>query len=323
MVSADMTHTSLSVELPERGQPRVGATLGAGLLSALLFAPLVVAPELAFVAVACPVPLAVHRLRGGLVNGLVATLLAAGVIGLALRPGTALAFVVAFAIPGLLIAEGLARGRGLLRGCAWAFGLLTLLVATLLLADAGRMSNLLLERLDETIAPQQLELLRKGGLSSEQIDERVDQIKRLRSAVAVVFPALYFVGAGLLVLANATLLRTYLARRDPGWLEGGEFEEIRWPLALAVVFLVAGAAVALPATRSVAYNALLVLAFFFAVQGLAVATFFAHRLAGPPLLRLMVMFLVLMNPWAPQLLALLGLFDIYLDFRQWARPSAA
>ena len=30
--------------------------------------------------------------------------------------------------------------------------------------------------------------------------------------------------------------------------------------------------------------------------------------------------LVLVNPWAPQILALLGLFDNWFDFRQWAEP---
>ena len=33
--------------------------------------------------------------------------------------------------------------------------------------------------------------------------------------------------------------------------------------------------------------------------------------------------LVLLNPWAPQILALLGLFDIWFDFRKWAEPPEA
>ena len=30
-----------------------------------------------------------------------------------------------------------------------------------------------------------------------------------------------------------------------------------------------------------------------------------------------------MNPWAPQILALLGLFDNWIDFRKWAEPPEA
>ena len=103
----------------------------------------------------------------------------------------------------------------------------------------------------------------------------------MRDALAVVFPAAWVIVAAVLVAANAALLRLYLLRRDPGWLEDGEFERVRWPLALAVVFVLAGAAVALPLARPVAYNVLLVTAFFFALQGLAVVAFYARRLAGP------------------------------------------
>jgi hypothetical protein len=40
------------------------------------------------------------------------------------------------------------------------------------------------------------------------------------------------------------------------------------------------------------------------------------------LLRVAVLVLVLANPWAPQILALLGLFDNWFDFRRWAEPPA-
>ena len=76
------------------------------------------------------------------------------------------------------------------------------------------------------------------------------------------------------------LLRWYLARRDPGWLEGGEFEGLRWPLGLSVVFVAAGLSVLAPPVRS-AGSRLLVLAFFFVLQGLAVVAFYANRLGDP------------------------------------------
>ena len=36
-----------------------------------------------------------------------------------------------------------------------------------------------------------------------------------------------------------------------------------------------------------------------------------------------VVVLVLANPWAVQILALLGLFDTWADFRKWAEPPPA
>jgi Predicted membrane protein (DUF2232) len=139
-----------------------------------------------------------------------------------------------------------------------------------------------------------------------------------RDAMEVVYPAALVIMAALVVLANAALLRYYLARRDPGWLEGGEFEGIRWPLGLVVVFVVSAFALVSPVLRPPAYNVLLVAAFFFVVQGLAVTAYFAHRLGGPPILRAALMALLLLNPWASEILALLGLFDNWFDFRKWA-----
>ena len=60
---------------------------------------------------------------------------------------------------------------------------------------------------------------------------------------------------------------------------------IFWPLGLAVAFVISGLSVTAPSLRPAAYNVLLVLAFFFVLQGMAVVAFYANRLAGPPFLR--------------------------------------
>ncbi len=318
-----MTPTTLPMDLGARQEPRALATIGAGLLSALLFALLRVVPLLGLLAVVSPLPLAVHRLRGGLVPALLATAVSVAVLASVFSPGLAVVFVAAFAIPGLLIAEGLARGRGLLRGCAWAFGFLALGVGLLLLGAAPRMAALMVEPFELMSSPAFLDEMRKGGLPPERAELWAEQVRAWHGALRVVYPGAYVVLAALLVLANATLLRAWLLRRDRGLLEGGELEELRFPLGLGVAFLLAGGGVAVEALRPVSYNVLLVVAFFFAVQGLAVAAFYAQRLAGPLPLRAALMLLVLLNPWAPQVLALLGLLDLFLDLRKWARAGAA
>lgn len=318
-----MTQTTFSVGVSARQEPGAAATLGAGLLAALLFVPAFVQPPLSLAAFVCPLPLAVHRLRGGLGAGLLAAGVAVSLVVAVFSPGWGVLFVAAYAAPGLLMAEGLARGRGLLRGCGWAFALLALDVGVLLLVAAPQMAAIATEPFELMRAPQALEDLRKMGWAPERVEAFADQARVWQAALSVVYPGAYVVLAALGVLANGALLRTYLARRDRGLLEGGEFEEIRWPLGLAAAFVLSGLGVAFAPLRPAAYNVLLVVAFFCAVQGLAVMAYYAHRLAGPPLLRAALMLLVLLNPWAPRVLALLGLFDIFLDFRKWARPNPA
>jgi uncharacterized protein YybS (DUF2232 family) len=126
---------------------------------------------------------------------------------------------------------------------------------------------------------------------------------------------------GALVLVNAALVRAYLARRDPAWLEDGEFERLRWPLGLTVFFVAAVGCLTSSLTRSLGANLLLVLGFLFALQGLAILAFYVRRLASP-WLRMALILLVVASPWAAYFLALLGLFDNWLDARRWAEVPA-
>jgi uncharacterized protein YybS (DUF2232 family) len=303
-------------------QPRLGGLVGAGALAAVLFGLAAFVPALAPLSIVSPLPIAIQRLRGGAAGAWLAAVLAAALVAAAEAPGPALVFLLALALPGLLLGEALARGRGLLRGCSWAFGLLVLEVAFALLFAGDAIARQTLAPLEQLSSQAVLAQLRTNGMTEEALTAFNELVKWWHDVLAVVFPAVWIIGAALVVIANAGLLRFYLLRSDPGWLEDGEFERVRFPLALVGVFILAGAAVALPAARPFAYNVLLIVAFFFALQGLAVVAFYARRLAAPALLRAALLLLVLANPWASQILALLGLFDNWFDFRRWAEPPA-
>lgn len=313
----------VSAPARERPDPRTSGVLGAAVASTLVFSAIVVPLAGPVVAMVSPLPLVVLRVRGNLGAALLATLLAAGAIGAVFTPGWSIIYLAFLAAPGLLIGEAMARGRGLRKGCAWAFALLSIEISSLLLFATPSMEGLALDPFTTWSSPQFQADMRSSGLPPERIEDISQQVLWLRQVLQVVYPAAYVILGGVVVLANATLLGGYLARRDPGWLDGGEFEEIRWPLGLTVLFVLSGAAVVFPALRPAAYNVLLVLAFFYALQGLAVVAYYARRLAAPTVLRIGVMVLVLVNPWAPQILALVGLFDTWFDFRKWAQPPEA
>jgi uncharacterized protein YybS (DUF2232 family) len=304
----------------DKAEPRLGSLLGAGVVAATLYLAPSFAPALLPLAVVSPLPLALQRLGSGTGSAALATVLAAAVVGAVLSPGPAAWYLAVIVAPALLIAESLARGRGILRGCGWAFALLVAETSAALLFAGGALVERILAPLEHLRSEAFLNELRSGGVPAERVTAWTEQVGTLHDAMSVVFPAAYVIAGALLVLAQAALLRLYLLRRDPGWLEDGEFERVRWPLGLVAVFVLSGVAVAVPTARPAAYNLLLVVAFFFALQGLAVVGFYARRLAGPPLLRVAVVVLVLANPWAPQILALLGLFDNWFDFRKWAEP---
>jgi hypothetical protein len=311
-----------SVTARERPQPQLAGGLWLALASAALFGAGLASPGLRPLAVAAPFPVSLLRLRTNRAVAVSAVLLAAALVGASFGPGQALVFTLFLAAPGLLIGEALVRGRGLVRGCGWAFGLWILLAGGLLVADHQALAREALAAFD-LISLRFLADVKEMGSPPERAEAMVERVALLRRAVAVVYPALFVITGGLLVALNGALLKAYLARRDPGWLDGGEFEGLRWPFGLAVLFVLAASSVLLPPLRPVAYNVLLVLAFCFALAGLAVVIYYVRRLAAPVLFRGAVLALVLMNPWAFQILALVGLFDLWFDFRKWAQPPPA
>jgi uncharacterized protein YybS (DUF2232 family) len=311
-----------SLRAGETPAPRGPGALGAGFVSGLMFGGALGLPLLAPLSVVAPFPLILQRLQRGVTSATLAAFLATLLVGAAFSSGAAIAFALGLAVPGLLIGDTLARGRGLARGCRHAFGWLALQIGVALLFAGPQMAQQLLAPLTQYQSPAFLDSLKASGLSTDQVDAFAEQFAALAAVLEVVYPAVFLIVGALVVLVNAALLRVYLLRRDPAWLEGGEFERLRWGFGMAVAFVVSGLLVALPPARPLGYNGLLLVAFFFTLQGLAVVSFYARRLAGPPLLRVALVVLVLVNPWAPQILALLGLFDTWLDFRKWAEPPA-
>jgi hypothetical protein len=146
-------------------------------------------------------------------------------------------YLLVLAAPGLLLGESLARGRGLLRGCAWAFAALVAEIGAGLAFASAAMAKLSLAPIENLRSEAFLSELKASGLPPERIAEFTEQVGTLRDALAIVFPAAWVIGAAALVAANAAVLRLYLLRRDPGWLEDGEFERVRFSLALVVVFV--------------------------------------------------------------------------------------
>jgi len=307
---------------PERGILRA-ALISAGLFATAVFAPTVGLAAFGLLAVLAAYPLALARLGGAGMSGVWAALVAALLVASMAPVSSALAYLVLAAVPGLLMGESLARGRGLLRGCVWAFAWLATGCGALLAAAGPRLAAPLLAALDQMRGREFLEQMRAQGMPFEQIDAWSAQATSARELLAVIYPSFYIVLAGLVVVLNAWLVRRHLARHDPAWLEPGEFENLRWPLAVVAVFVLSAFGLLLPPVRAVAANVLVLVGFLFVWQGVAVASFVGRRLLPPVVPWIIAAILLLTHILVPfAALALLGLFDQWLDARRWAEAKA-
>lgn len=300
-----------------RPEPRPWGAATAALVCTVLFTALHVLPLIGLIVGAvCAFPLVIQRLRGPVPAMITLGATVIFVTALFKDVGYAVAFVLLFAAPAWLIGEAMVRGRGLRRGCVWAFLFISAEIAITLLASGPDFVPQLVHSMDVSYSAMAGEM--RSSLTAEQLEQLTEKSKEMTAALAVIYPAAFVIMAGLVVVMNGVVVRAYLARRDPAWLDGSELEGLRWPFGIAVAFVLSGLTVLMPRLRPLGYNALLVIAFLMALQGMAVVFYYAHRLAGPRLLRVGLLMLVLLNPLAVYILGLLGLFDQWFDFRRFA-----
>jgi uncharacterized protein YybS (DUF2232 family) len=163
-------------------------------------------------------------------------------------------------------------------------------------------------------------VMAEAGMSSEGLSlmglPRPDWI----ALVKQILPALVVINTTLVAWLNLVTMRQVA-------LAAGE-EELEVPLTqwftpewVIFVFLTAGFTllVPVPAVRLVSLNLLLILGFLYFFQGLAVLAAFFERFHLPWFLRLMGYLLAFMNPLV-LLVMMVGLLDLWLDFRRLHRP---
>jgi uncharacterized protein YybS (DUF2232 family) len=150
------------------------------------------------------------------------------------------------------------------------------------------------------------------NLFREKIPEIVEQLLRL-------LPGLLFVSLCLVVLLNILFLLRRFPERRAQWLSLASFREWKCPEQLVWALIACGFAFFVPANEAVtivALNVLLVTGVCYFIQGLAIVAFFFHKNNVPRFLRSATYILIIFQQIFTLLVAALGLFDLWGDFRR-------
>lgn len=130
-------------------------------------------------------------------------------------------------------------------------------------------------------------------------------------------PSLVVVGSIIGALLNYLLVRRLAKRFGFAYFEAGRaLEHWSMPEHFIWVLIAAGAAMVAPVwgAKSIAMNVLIVALFAYFLQGLAIASFYLKKV--PALLRYFGYALIALQPLVAFILAGLGLFDLWVDFRK-------
>lgn len=138
---------------------------------------------------------------------------------------------------------------------------------------------------------------------------------RIREITPKIFPGILAAITFSTVWFNL-LLANWLLKRSghSGW---GDMRQWRLPEPLVWVFIVAGVSLFLPGPmQTIGLNLMIVTTTLYFMQGYEVFNHLCQRWSVPNLIRVLLMFILVIQAYGFILLALLGLADIWADFRK-------
>lgn len=299
------------------------------LLGAIVVVPLVVPVLLAwfagfFAALVCSL-LVLAGWRAGL-RQLGYGLGAAAVVAVFLRQVELFLFFLSCCPLGLVLAKGVEARDSLVR--TGARGMVVLAVAWLLFwslfaqlsqSDPGGEMLAALDRgLGETLA-----LYQGSDLSVEARQQVEAMAETLRTHLPKILPVMWLAMLTLTVWLNLVLSNWLLGRVRAGQYPWGPYrswrlpDQLVWlPVAAILLAFVGGG------LQSIALGASVLAVMLYGFQGLAVCLYFFERWRFPIVLRMLAVFLLIIQGYGLMLMALLGLSDVWLNWRRRGERSA-
>ncbi len=162
------------------------------------------------------------------------------------------------------------------------------------------------------------QLYSQMGLSPEQMQIGGD----LAKAILLILPSLITMMAAQVVWINVLAAREVFRRNALPFPDLGDLS--RWKANERIVWLLiaSGVAILMPITplQAVGWNLLILSLLVYVMQGLSIVSFYLKWYKIPRFLRFLTYVVILIYQFVLIAVAAIGLFDLWLDFRRFARP---
>ena len=278
-----------------------------------------------FAGIFAPLPGAFFTLKSGRGVGAAIVLVCVAVLIVVADPATTMLYLLQCAVLSLVIPIVLERGGGGARAIvmAVAVNLVLLAVAAGIYGAVAQVDlhAVIRKGIDASIA-QTATLYEKSGLKGEELQVFLDGMKQAGRLIGRTYPALIVVGFGAMAsITLACLVR--LAPRLPRQFAVGDFRGFRNPDHLVWVLIAAGFAMLLQngLVTGVALNVLIVTSTLYFFQGLAIVSYFFNKLATPSFVRTLFYLFLTFQPYLAIGVAVLGVFDLWGNFRIPRKPQ--
>ena len=163
------------------------------------------------------------------------------------------------------------------------------------------------------------------GLDQEKIIALQEYGKVVTNVISTVYPALVVVGTGFVVWANVVVSKPLFRMGNLNYPEFEPTDQWHAPEHMIWGVIASGFALFLPIAiiKLVAINALIVMAVIYVFHGLSIALFYLNKYHIPRWMRIGVYILLILQQIFWVGMALVGLFDQWIDFRKIHKKKQA
>lgn len=284
-----------------------------------------------FFSLIMPLPFLFYMTKLGLKEGLktgVIVLLIVWLIGRWIGQPYLILFCLEFGIAGLIISELFKRNLSIGATIFWGTTFMLFLGAVFLIFSGISRGqgpvDMILGYLQSNIAAT-LEIYEETGLEQEKIEQIRQVLDLLGKLIVRIYPALIIIGTGLVVWINVILSRPLFLAAKMSYPEFGAADRWCSPEFMVWGAIGAGFALFLPHTgiKFIAENLLVVLSAIYVFHGLSIMMFFLNKYSVPGWAKAGIYILIVLQQIFLVLLAIIGLFDQWADFRRLQRETGS
>ena len=266
-----------------------------------------------------PAPAVYYTLKHGRWPGLALVAATSALLAAVADPAAVVIYLLQAGVMSLALSEFLIRLKGGARSIIYAvaINLLFILAAAALygFVTGADLHAKVLKGVEASIT-QTAALYQKAGIAGDELKALQTSMHEAGALIVTIYPALVTVALGMIASLNLMVLSKIASRfRLPVYL--GDFKKYRNPEPLIWLLIAAGFAMLVQENlvHLAALNVLIVISTVYMVQGCAVISHFFHSFKVPFFARLFVCLLLILQPFLALAVAVLGIFDLWGDFR--------
>jgi uncharacterized protein YybS (DUF2232 family) len=193
---------------------------------------------------------------------------------------------------------------------------------------SGQMPWSLVEKNIGAVIQENIQYYESQGLSQEMIGMIKSDLPKITELFTMIFPAVFLITIALTVIVNVISGKAFLQLRQLPYPDFGDLSAWKAPEKLIWLFILSGICIVVamlvpapPWIETAGLNVLIICLFVYLLQGFAIVAYLFKERRVPWFFRYAFYLLVFTIQYLILIVAMVGLFDLWIDFRKLIRKK--